>query len=187
MIRACLTALACLVASAALATNAPLPFKMGGPFELIDDAGNPRSQVNPEGHAQLLFFGYANCPGICTAALPLVGNATALLADQGIVVQPLMITVDPERDVVGSMDAALDQFHPSFKGLTGSEEALQQARKAFSVQHELAFVDPDYGAVYVHGSVIFLLDAEGAVLTLFQPIQDAAHVAEVAKGYLSAE
>ncbi|MEX0281842.1 MAG: SCO family protein [Arenibacterium sp.] len=185
MLRAGLAALACLLAGAALSSNAPLPFKMGGPFELIDDAGNPRNQINPDGHAQLLFFGYANCPGICTAALPLIGDTTALLAEQGITVQPLMITVDPERDMVGSMDAALAKYHPSFKGLTGSDAALRAARKAFSVQHELAFVDPQYGAIYVHGSVIFLLNADGDVLTLFQPIQDAAHVADVAKGYLT--
>ncbi|MEX0279782.1 MAG: SCO family protein [Arenibacterium sp.] len=161
-----------------------MPFKIGGPFALIDDAGNPRDQVNPDGHAQLLFFGYANCPGICTAALPMIGEAAALLKQDGITVQPVLITVDPERDKVGTMNAALAQHHPEFIGLTGEPSALKAARKAFAVQRELAFVDPEYGPVYVHGSVIFLLDAVGNVLTLFQPIQDPAHVAEVAKRYL---
>jgi protein SCO1/2 len=187
VIRSALALAACLLAGAAAAGNSPLPFKMGGPFLLTDDTGAARGEADPEGRAQLLFFGYANCPGICTAALPMIGEATRRLQAGGVAVRPVMITVDPERDRVGTMQAALNRFHPDFIGLTGARDALEQAYKAFAIQRELAFVDPEHGPVYVHGSVIFLLDAQGTVLTLFQPIQDPEHVAKVALGYLREE
>ena len=48
----------------------PLPLKLGGSFSLIDQHGQPRTQVDPAGNLQLLFFGYANCREICSAVLP---------------------------------------------------------------------------------------------------------------------
>ena len=175
------------VASSALAGEAPapLPFKVGGAFHLTDQYGVDRTEADPDGHAQLLFFGYANCPGICTTAMPMMADVADLLADQNITVRPVMITVDPSRDKVGEMIEPLAKLHPDFVGLTGDENALAKAYAAFSVQRELAFEDPDYGPVYTHGSFIYLLDADGKVLTLFPPIQDAGHVAKVAVGYLA--
>jgi protein SCO1/2 len=95
-----------------------------------------------------------------------------------------MITVDPERDQVGNMDGPLLDLHPDFIGLTGSDAALAQAYKAFRIEKELAFVDPEFGPVYTHGSFVYLLDAQGKVLTLFPPILDADHVAGLIETYI---
>jgi len=186
MIRA-LAILLLMVATPVLAgeTPAPLPFKVGGAFNLTDQHGAPRSQADPDGHAQLLFFGYANCPGICTTALPMMADVTDLLAEQNITVRPVMITVDPARDRVGTMTGPLAKLHPDFTGLTGDEAALAKAYGAFSVQRKLVFEDPEYGPVYAHGSFIYLLDGGGKVLTLFPPVQDASHVAKAAASYLA--
>ena len=174
---------AMFLASPALAQS-PLPFDVGGPFALTAQTGEPRSQVNPEGHPQLLFFGYANCPGICSAALPLMADVVDNLADQGVAISPLMITVDPARDTVENMAPLLAEYHPAIVGLTGSEAELDVAYKAFSVDHKLAYEDPDYGPVYTHGSLIYLLDASGEVLTLIPPVADAQKATEIALKYL---
>lgn len=185
MIRS-LAILLLMVATPVLAgeTPAPVPFKVGGAFDLTDQHGAPRTQVDPDGHAQLLFFGYVNCPGICTTALPMMADVTDRLAERNITVRPVMITVDPSRDKVGTMTRALAKLHPDFIGLTGDETALARAYSAFSVRRKLAFEDPEYGPVYAHGSFVYLLDASGTVLTLFPPVQDPGHVAKVAAGYL---
>ena len=73
----------------------PLPFNLGGAFTLTDQTGSARSEADPEGAFQLLFFGYANCPSICAVALPLMGEVTDALRDRGLSVTPVMITVDP--------------------------------------------------------------------------------------------
>ena len=157
---------------------------MGGPFALISQTGEARTQVNPEGHPQLLFFGYANCPGICTAALPLMADVVDNLSDQGIAISPVMITVDPARDTVENMKVPLANYHADLVGLTGSPEALDMAYKAFSVDHKLAYDDPAYGPVYTHGSLIYLLDEAGTVLTLIPPVLDAERATEVALKYV---
>ena len=172
-----------LLATPAVAQS-PLPFNVGGPFELTAQTGEPRSQINPEGHPQLLFFGYANCPGICTAALPLMAYVVDNLTDQGIEISPLMITVDPERDTVENIGPGLANYHPDIVGLTGTHAELDVAYKAYSVEHKLAYDDPEYGPVYTHGSIIYLLDAKGEVLTLIPPVVDAQKATEIALKYV---
>ncbi len=178
--------LAAILASAGMAhAQSPLPFAVGGPYALTDHTGKARTQADPDGLPQLLFFGYANCPGICTAALPLMGDLTAQLAKADIAVRPVMITVDPARDTAENMAEPLTYFHPDFLGLTGDAAALDTAYKAFSVDHAVAYEDPDYGPVYTHGSLIYLMDASGEVLTLIPPVMDAATATNVALKYLS--
>ena len=181
MIRALM--LAVLLAGPAQAAG-PLPFDVGGPFELVDQRGQARSQIDPDGHAQLLFFGYANCPGICSAAMPMMAEVTDILADQHLTISPVMITIDPERDMIESLSAPMADLHSQFVGLTGSQAALDQAYKAFAIEKELAFVDPEHGPVYSHGSFIYLLDARGEVLTLLPPVLGADKTASIILGYL---
>ena len=178
-----LTLLYALLAGPALAQSA-LPFDVGGDYVLTDQTGQTRTQVDPKGQPQLLFFGYANCPGICSAALPLMADVVDTLADQGIAISPVMITVDPARDTVENMGPVLAEYHPKLVGLTGDLAALNVAYKAFSVDHKFAYNDPEYGPVYTHGSMIYLMDAAGEVLTLIPPVMDADKATQVALKYV---
>ncbi|PWE33300.1 SCO family protein [Maritimibacter sp. 55A14] len=160
-----------------------LPFALGGPFRLTDQHGRSRSEADPEGDLQLLFFGYANCPSICSAAMPMMAQTADLLAARGIGVTPVMITVDPARDTPAGMAEPLAELHPDFIGLTGSEDALRRAYDAFQVEHELVFEDPFDGPIYAHGSFVYLLDAAGAVLTLMPPVLTPERAAAIVAGY----
>lgn len=172
------------LASAALADEpSPFPADIGGPFELIDHNGALRSEADPEGRMQLLFFGYANCPSICAAALPLMGQVTEMAAERGIAVSPLMITIDGERDSPEAMRAALAKIHPALIGLTGSDAALKAARRQFHVQKKLVYEDPFDGPIYAHGSYIYLLDGGGNLLTLIPPVLSPARIAEILARY----
>ncbi len=179
------TAVLALVLAGSAAAQSPLPFDVGGPFALTNQDGETRTQADPDGLPQLLFFGYANCPGICTAALPLMADMTDNLAKRDIALRPVMITVDPARDTVENIGPALRDLHDDFVGLTGDTDALEAAYAAFSVDHALAYEDPDYGPVYSHGSFIYLLDGAGEVLTLFPPIMDADAATQTALKYLA--
>ena len=175
---------AMLLCAAPVAAQSPLPFDVGGPFALTNQYGQARTQVDPNGNPQLLFFGYANCPGICSAALPLMADVVDNLTAQGLAISPVMITVDPTRDTVENMGAVLAKYHPAIVGLTGTSASLDIAYKAFSVDHALAYEDPEYGPVYAHGSLIYLLDGNGEVLTLIPPVMDAQKATQVALKYV---
>ncbi|MEM9523653.1 MAG: SCO family protein [Pseudomonadota bacterium] len=161
----------------------PLPFDLGGSFTLTDQNGVPRSEADPKGRMQLLFFGYANCQAICSVALPLMAEATDALAAQGVDMQPVMVTVDPERDTVETIGPALAKHHSDFVGLTGAPEELAPVYDLFSVAHEIVFEDPELGPVYAHGSHIYLMDDKGAVLTLLPPILSGDRVIEIVMSY----
>lgn len=185
MIRAVLSAL--ILAGAALPASAQtqLPFDLGGPYELIDQYGKSRTQSDPDGQAQLVFFGYANCPGICSTTMPLMAEVVDNLAQQDIEVTPVLITVDPERDTVASMGKPLAEIHPGFVGLTGDQAALAAAYAAFSIEISVAYVDPEYGPIYSHGGLIHLLDAEGTVLTILPPVLDPDTVTAIVTRYVA--
>ncbi len=165
---------------------APLPFadRVGGPFALIDQNGNARTEADPDGRAQLLFFGYANCPGICSSVLPALAELTDRLAEAGHLVTPVLITVDPAFDTQAALAVAAPRIHPRLAALTGSDAALAAARASFQVEAGLMFVDPEHGPIYAHGSFVYLLDPVGAVLTLLPPILSPERMTEIVKGYL---
>ncbi|WP_342078793.1 SCO family protein [Yoonia sp. SS1-5] len=182
MMRALLIGAACL---ASPAVSQGFPFNVGGNYALTDQYGKLRTQADPNGRAQLLFFGYANCEQICSATLPMMADIAddiAHLAD----VSPVMITVDPKRDTVENIGPPLTQYHDDFIGLTGTEEALQVAYDAFSVEKEVVFTDPAGQEIFAHGSFIYLLDPQGAVLTLVPPVMDVDQAIEIITPYLVA-
>ncbi|MEM7269911.1 MAG: SCO family protein [Pseudomonadota bacterium] len=161
----------------------PFALPIGGDYELVDHNGETRTQVDPDGGLQLVFFGYAKCQAICTVALPRMAEMAEVTAEAGIAVQPLLITVDPERDTPEAMKEELNQRHPNVLGLTGDEDALAVARKAFQVERKLVYEDPEYGPIYAHGSHIYLMDANGKLLTLIPPILGPDRGAEIIAKY----
>ncbi|MEP3347626.1 MAG: SCO family protein [Litoreibacter sp.] len=187
MMRYALAALATAFCVPALAQQLPLPFNLGGDFELVNQTGELRTQADPKGQPQLLFFGYANCQEICSAVLPLMAQVADAVADQGVAVTPVMITVDPVRDTVDTIGPALVKHHEDFIGLTGSAEQLQVAYDAYQVETEEVFFDPEYGPVYSHGSFLYLLDENGKLLTLVPPIVSPEVAAEIVAKYALGE
>ncbi|MDZ4094227.1 MAG: SCO family protein [Paracoccaceae bacterium] len=169
-----------------LAQGLALPVNLGGPFALIDQTGHPRTEADPAGHLQLLFFGYANCQQICSVALPQMADIQVGLAARGVALTPVMITVDPLRDTVATIGPALARVSPAIIGLTGDEAALQAAYKAWSVEKTLVFEDPETGPVYAHGSLFYLLDGQGRFLTLIPPILTNERAIDIIAAYAPA-
>ena len=163
--------------------GSPLPFDVGGPFELIDQKGETRTDKSFQGKPALLFFGYADCQSICTVALPRMAEAVDLLAEQGTDIQPILITVDPDRDTPESLAENAPKIHARLIALTGDDDALAQARKSYRVESKLIGEDIE-GPIYAHGSFIYLLGADGAVKTLMPPVLAPERIAEIAQGYL---
>lgn len=164
--------------------TAGFPDIKGGDFALVDQEGNPRTSANPDGHFQLLFFGYANCKAICSVALPRMAGAVDILDAEGLTVTPLLITVDPERDTVENMKEGLVHHHDRMVGLTGTSDALEVAYDAFQVEKSLVYEHPEEGPIYAHGTFVYLLDPDGNFKTLMPPILSPERMAEVVKSYI---
>ncbi len=168
--------------------NAPLPDTLfpsnfGGNYALTDHHGKRRTQTDPDGRLQLVFFGYATCEAICTVALPIMSEMAVALEAKGIAVTPLVITVDPGNDTVETMGPALNTFAPGLTGLTGTEAELARVRDLFHVERQLLFTDPRGIDVYSHGSHIYVMDGDGAFLTLLPPVLSTERMVEIVEGY----
>ena len=108
---------------------------VGGAFALIDHTGAPRTDRDFRGKLLLIYFGFTYCPDICPTDLQNIGLAIDQLGAAGDKVQPLFITVDPERDTPEHLAQYVQMFHPRLIGLTGDSAAILAAADAYKVYY----------------------------------------------------
>jgi cytochrome oxidase Cu insertion factor (SCO1/SenC/PrrC family) len=155
---------------------------IGGPFALIDHTGKPRTDEDFRGKLLLIYFGYTNCPDICPADLMQIGLAVDGLGPAGEAVQPLFITLDPDRDTAARLADPL--FHPRLIGLTGSAEEIRRVALAFKVYYAKYPRDsPDY--VVDHSSFVYLIDGAGKYIGFFPPGTTADRMIEMITPHLN--
>src|SRR5260221_12247621 len=81
----------------------------GGPFALVDANGRAVTDQTFRGKWLMVFFGYTHCPDVCPTTLSDIAQALDQLGPRATQIQPLFVTVDPERDDA----AALRDYTPS--------------------------------------------------------------------------
>lgn len=160
---------------------------VGGPFALVDQAGQPRTDKDFRGKLMLVYFGFSYCPDICPTDLQNIGLALDRLGDAGARVQPLFVTVDPERDTPQHLAEYLPMFHPRLVGLTGDSAAIRRAADAYKVYY--AKVPNQKGDDYTldHTAFIYLMGADGRYLGFFPPGTSAERIAETVGRQLTAQ
>lgn len=163
-----------------------LSLNVGGPFALIDQNGQARSDEDFRGSYMLVFFGYANCEGICPVGLRSMTEALDGLGAQGARVQPILITIDPENDTVAALHDAVAKIHPRLLGLTGSGEALNAVAKAYNIDSKSLGKSLLTGKpVFSHSSFVYLMGPDGKFLTLFPPIMAPDAMTTAIQGYIA--
>jgi protein SCO1/2 len=150
---------------AARATDVPAdPPHIGGHFSLTTADGMEVTDRSFVGKWLLLYFGYTFCPDACPTALNTIAEALDELGPLAERIQPIFITVDPQRDtpVIAQYVRA---FHPWLIGLTGGAAQIAAAAKDFHVfyqVHELG--NGEY--TIDHSSYIYVVDPDGRVVEL---------------------
>lgn len=157
---------------------------VGGPFTLTDQTGHKRSDSEFRGKLMIVYFGYTFCPDVCPADLMAITQALDALGPAAEGVQPIFITVDPERDtkVLGEFVAA---FHKSFIGLTGSPEEIRKVANAYKAFY--AKVPGTRADEYSidHTGIIYLIGKEGEYLGFMPPQTDPEKLTEILRKYLT--
>ncbi len=134
---------------------------IGGPFSLVDQNGQRRTDKDYRGKFMLVFFGYTYCPDVCPTTLAILSAALDKLGPKAEDVVPVFISVDPKRDTPEILKSYLAAFGPRFVGLTGTDKEVDVAAKAYRVFYQ---VHAGAGGAYTldHSSVIYLMDKNGA-------------------------
>lgn len=161
-----------------------LPLDIGGPFTLMDHTGRMVSDADFHGDYMLVFFGYANCPGICPVGLRAMTQAVDLLGDKGARVAPVLITVDPENDTPANLAPAVAKIHSRLIGLTGTPDQLRSVARAYKTSAKPAGKSWQGVQMFDHGSYVYLIGPDGKFITLFPPVMDPAAMAAAIARYL---
>ena len=143
-------------------------------FSLTDATGRPVTSSDFAGRFQLVFFGFTNCPDICPTTLAEVAEVMDALGPDAARVQPLFISVDPERDAGTGLADYTAAFHPAILGLTGSAEATRATAASFKI----AFEKEPQGETYAmaHSAALYLIGPDGEWLRQFDYGTPAADI-----------
>ena len=159
---------------------------VSGEFELLDHEGQSVTEHSYDGKLRLLFFGFTQCPDVCPTTLFVVGRVMTLLGDDASQVQPIFISVDRKNDTPERLASYVSAFHPSLVGLTGTEQQLDAAARAFNVTYGIEKARPgDSGrdSIY-HSAYLFLMDRQGRFIDLFGYGSKAEVIAARLREYL---
>ena len=157
---------------------------IGGPLDLVDQNGRRRTDAEFRGKLLILYFGYTHCPDVCPTDLIAISSAIRLLGAAGNNVQPIFITVDPQRDTVEHLRGYVSTFHPRLIGLTGSEHDIRTLALAYKVYY--AKVAAEHGEPYAidHTGFIYLVGGDGKYLGFFPPGTPPERMVEVIQQHL---
>ena len=158
---------------------------IGGPFLLSDQHGR---RVGPErwhGQVVLLYFGYMFCPDACPTDLKSIADAMEMLGPMGSRVQPVFITLDPQRDTPAKIGRYAETFNPRFEALSGTEAEIRKVALSYKVFYEkVRFAGSDHYLID-HTSFIYALDVEGRFAGYFPPGTSGRRMAEQVKSMLA--
>ncbi len=141
---------------------------IGGPFALVDQEGRTVTEAALKGKPTLIYFGFTYCPDVCPTSLLLMETALEKLGpDADSKVNLVFITFDPERDTPALLKGYVNNFGPTFIGLTGTPEQVAAVARAYRVYYQK--IPGKDGGPYLmdHSSIIYLLDRNGRFVTHF--------------------
>ncbi|QDH72238.1 SCO family protein [Brevundimonas sp. M20] len=133
--------------------------QVGGPFQLVNEEGQPVDETLLNGKWSLVFFGFTYCPDFCPTTLSMLEATKARLGDQADDVQLIFISVDPARDTPKAMKDYLSTYPMDVVGLTGTPEQVRAAADAYRVLYEKVGEGENY--TMNHSLTIYLMGPDG--------------------------
>ena len=136
-------------------------------FELTDASGNRVRAVDLRGRWLLIFFGYTYCPDLCPTALSEIADALGQLGPLAAQVQPVFVSIDPQRDTPKALREYVENFDARILPLSGNVEQLARAAASAGVVfYKVPGPTPDE-YTFAHNAVVTLVGPEGGIVTRF--------------------
>lgn len=160
--------------------------RVGGPFAMTDHEGRRVTDRDFHGRFLMLYFGYTYCPDVCPTGLADMAAAIDLLKEDGKTVQPVFVTIDPDRDTPEVLRDYIRLFHERLIALRGSPEETEAMARAYHVFFT-PYVDQSLGDYqYDHTAYIYLVGPDGKYLTYFPYAHPADLMAEETGRFIAA-
>ena len=140
--------------------------KFGGDFTLYQGE-KPVSPSDFRGKLVVMYFGFASCPDVCPTTLTIISSALKQLTPEELKsVQPIFISIDPERDQGENLMAYATYFHPGFIGITGTPDEVQKVINQYG--GFFIKVDSDSALEYLveHTSKTYIISKDGEYVSI---------------------
>ncbi len=159
---------------------------IGGEFTLTATDGRPVRWSQFDGRYRIVYFGYAYCPDICPTDVQRMTKGLAMFAQDnpnlGQRIQPIFITIDPERDTPEVIAQFTNAFSDDLLGLTGSQEQIADAADRFKVYYSRGEDAGNGGYLMNHSNITYLFGPQGEPLATLPTDEGAEAIAlELAK------
>jgi protein SCO1/2 len=167
-----------MISLTARATTSPVT--VGGPFALTAPDGTTVTDQTYRGKWLLVYFGYTFCPDTCPTTLIEIATALEKLGLDAAKLQPIFITVDPQRDTPEVMGKYTQSFDPRIVGLTGNSQqiaAVAQEYGAYYVPHKTGPGAEDY--LMDHSSYLYVMDPRGKFVRAFDADAPGDQIADI--------
>lgn len=157
---------------------------VGGPFVLSDPGGRRIALADFRGKIVLLYFGFTTCPDVCPTDLAVIGQMMRELGREADGVQPIFITLDPQRDTPALLREYAAAFHPRLVALTGTEAEISRIATDYKVFFQKVALPDTKGYTIDHMTFTFLLDRQGRYVAFFPPGTPADRMATMVREQL---
>lgn len=131
--------------------------QLGSRFILSAHDGRTLTDEHFRGRHMLVFFGYTHCPDVCPTSLMTLARVMELLGADADKVQPVFITVDPERDTREVLASFVAHFDKRIVALTGPQAMIDRVAKGYHVKYakvpgsgDSAFYTVDHTSTMFH-------------------------------------
>lgn len=158
-------------------------------YLLSDPQGRAVSNEDFRGRFQLVTFGFVSCPDVCPTTLLEFTQVLKILGDEAKRLQPIFITIDPERDTRDILREYTAAFDARILGLTGSPELVRRAADSFRIQYEKVREPGARPENYTmnHTAGMVLLDTQGRFVARFGYGMSANEIAQRIRAAMSAD
>jgi protein SCO1/2 len=163
---------------------------IGGPFTLVDQSGQTVTEADFHGRAMLIYFGYTYCPDVCPFSLQIMAAALDQLdAEDRARIQPMLITIDPERDTVEQLAQYVTSpaFPTGLVGLTGTPEQIAEVTRVYRVAFRRSEGEAEDDYLMDHSSILYLMDSQGRFVDVFAHGSDPQTIATRLQEFLEEE
>ena len=152
----------------------------------LQTAGNKTIRAaDLRGKYLLVYFGFTHCPDVCPTTLLLMSNVIGQLGDSAKAIQPIFITVDPERDTPDAAAEYAGHFGKGFLGLSGTADQIKLAADNFKVYYsKITQTDSALGYVVDHSGFIYLMGPDGNYITHFASTVSEAELKKELQRYV---
>ena len=135
---------------------------------LKDHNGQQRSIKDFQGKVVVVFFGYTQCPDVCPTSMQEMAEVKKMLGADGERLQPIFITVDPERDTPEMLKAYMANFDPSFLALVGNAEQTAALAKEFKIYYKKAEGKTPTSYTMDHSAGSYIYDTQGRLRVYYR-------------------